>query len=989
MRKGYLLVLLACLFAVPAFGVPSHENYIGGDNDVIGKWMHTYYGNWQPGQSPAGGSENENFFIGRVRPLKRFTNTATQVIQDNDENITRRMNRKLLWWVPIGEVDNGGWTSTPSFSLDAEVFNMWSYITIYGNWTQGFFRQPGAFADACHKNGVLTSVVSAAPWAVTQNPTDGGHGQNYKALVDGGADKLLKLMSYYGIDGLGFNSEQSWGGGLESSMRTLMQNCHTNKDNYAVGDRLHFDMYDLDSQYRGSGSTSCASDVDGFFPYSNGHFLNYNWGASALLTAESSAGANSFDIYAGMDQQGRQVADWTSLNNYNISIGLWGAHNKNMIFQGSNADGSQPEAIQNCYLRKSEQFFTGGTRNPANASNNPISNKLGSGDANFFGVSQLMAAKSALSWVANDYFPFISYMNLGAGKVFKNEGEVTFDSEWYNIGMQDHLPTWRWWITDKYMGHSASDVPTDTKATFTYEDAWFGGSCLKLTFDAAVTGTTNARYIQLYKTEFPINEDDTYTLRVRYKVLQGSAAMHYMLSTVGEEGTATRVSMGTMNKTEWTVLEKDLPTSFNNGTIAQIGMAFQNIKAGTEILIGEVALVKNGVTYDPVLPEIDATRTKILANSYRGVDFKIIWNCTPATASSAPIQKAVMEATRATTLSCQAPSTNSLRHGSRYTNSVSISGNQGSSFTGSGLQTSAASSNKIYFDKRDDSNAIVVKQGETITPTLGFVGSWMHKYVYVDYDNNGTFNTSNELVAYTHLDGVNSAGQSVSGDLGAQNPPAFTIPSDLETGTYTIRFKVDWNSSNPCGNDEGDNWIWNNGGMIADYVLKVEAGNGGTVTPPATTSSEGAPIYNDEVDTWYFEVWGQQDGGEEQLFTTTTTWAGYVIQAPFDLNVTNKRYRAGVRAVAPDGVTKSEIAWSDWMDASTLTVYDNVVCDKPVIKPNEEFSVYFEDPNHGSADWKITESATGTVVAEKKELRLLLLVMVWLMLARTMLRLMV
>ena len=100
MRKGYFLLLLACLFAIPTFGVPSHDNYIAQD-DVLGSWMHSYYGSWTPGAPPTGGAENENFFIGRVRPLKRFTNTATQVINDGSETI--RANRGLLWWCPINE----------------------------------------------------------------------------------------------------------------------------------------------------------------------------------------------------------------------------------------------------------------------------------------------------------------------------------------------------------------------------------------------------------------------------------------------------------------------------------------------------------------------------------------------------------------------------------------------------------------------------------------------------------------------------------------------------------------------------------------------------------------------------------------------------------------------------------------------------------------------------------------------------------------------
>jgi endo-beta-N-acetylglucosaminidase D len=29
------------------------------------------------------------------------------------------------------------------------------------------------------------------------------------------------------------------------------------------------------------------------------------------------------------------------------------------------------------------------------------------------------------------------------------EGQVAFDSKWYNLNLQDYLPTWRFWITDR------------------------------------------------------------------------------------------------------------------------------------------------------------------------------------------------------------------------------------------------------------------------------------------------------------------------------------------------------------------------------------------------------------------------------------------------------------------------------------------------------------------------------------------------------------
>ena len=912
MRKGYFL-LLACLLAIPTFGVPSHDNYIAQD-DVLGSWMHSYYGSWTPGAPPTGGAENENFFIGRVRPLKRFTNTATQVII-NDGSETIRANRGLLWWVPIGENDNGSWTSLPSYSFESEAFSMWSYITIYGNWTQGFLRQPGAFADACHKNGVQTACVSAAPWAVSLSSTDGGHGQNYQALISGGYEKLMKLFRYYGIDGLGFNSEQTWG--MRDGMKTLLADCHAHKGDFdGLGDRLHFDFYQL-SDVLSRPTSGGGTDWSDFFPNANGFFLNYNWGSGNLNTSTTAAaerGGSSYDVYAGMDQQGRSSADWTSLNNYPISVGIWGAHNKNMIWQGSISDGSAPLAIQKCYLRKCEQFFTGGTQNPVN--DIAITNELCTGNAGFFGVSKLVAAKSALSWTTNNYFPFISYLNLGVGKFFNNEGETTFDSEWYNIGMQDHLPTWRWWITDEYMARSTGNVPSDMHATFTFDDAWFGGSCIKLTFDNSVSGW---RYIQLFKTQFPI-ADANYTLRVRYKALSGSANMQYTMSKVGEESTVITQAMGTMKAGtgEWQVIEKGVPTNIVGSTMAQLGMRFNKIAAGTEILIGEIALVKNGVTYAPVAPTLDSAKTKILKTTHKGVDFKVIWNSVVSESgegSSTPVygNTGVNLATSGTATSSLDAYDETSWGGTLYLETNAVDGRE---------------STKFWSNKGPS-------VGSTFTVDLGSSKKVSEIKLVM-----GT--SDNPAGAVIEISTDNSNWTQVGSSFGGVS--TVTVDAAGATARYVrLRHTASTNS-------------WQQ--LFEFYVFEY-----GLVDENVSVSADAwKSVYNDEVDTWYFEIWGQQNGAEPQLLTTTTTWAGYVVEMPFNLDGTLE-LRAGVRAVAPDGVTKSEIVWSDYMDASNITVLNNIVISKPVIKPNEDFYVAFEDPNHAEASWQIANSATGEVVA--------------------------
>ena len=106
---------------------PTHENYVplGSSSRA---WYEAYQ-NWNEGTPLYSGyeeGENENFFISRVKPRERFEYTATQVKEDLNPA------RKLLWWCPIGVSD---WNGVPSYFFNSEVFSMWSYVDIYGNWT--------------------------------------------------------------------------------------------------------------------------------------------------------------------------------------------------------------------------------------------------------------------------------------------------------------------------------------------------------------------------------------------------------------------------------------------------------------------------------------------------------------------------------------------------------------------------------------------------------------------------------------------------------------------------------------------------------------------------------------------------------------------------------------------------------------------------------------------------------------------------------------
>ena len=185
-------------------------------------------------------------------------------------------------------------------------------------------------------------------------------------------------------------------------------------------------------------------------------------------------------------------------------------------------------------------------------------------------------------------------------------------------------------------------------------------------------------------------------------------------------------------------------------------------------------------------------------------------------------------------------------HSSRYSTSVSLQQ------TGKELQTiEFGKTMNGYEDLTAGTEKFTVEAGSEVTPSIGYVGEWMHGYVYIDLDNNKQFSfnadgadqTGTEVVSYSYYKDQNSKGESASSNCNVNPMPSFTAPTT--PGTYRIRFKVDWDNIDAGGSVASGNYILNNGGGIYDATLEV--------VEPVT---DGISTINAEV-----------ANGEAQLFT--------------------------------------------------------------------------------------------------------------------------
>ncbi len=577
---------------------------------------------WEKGQK---WSEDDNFFISRVRPKQRFRNQATQVNPDLDEN----NDKKLIFWVPVNNEANN---ALPDGVYDSEVFPMWSYITHYGNWSAPLIRVPGNFSDVAHKNGVPVSALASIPYG---DITDEWQ-EALISLTDCGAAKVADFLQYYGVDGIGYNSEFY-------TSRSVMKGLQT----------LHADLI---RELRASGRNPLAEIIwyDGTndrgsiafdLGLKSGHnlnnwgygdnvrsslFLNYNWNYASILEQSVKCaeeyGRTPLDLYCGINMQGKEPKNntdeiWTLLKDWNLSIGLWGAHSENMFWESRAEKGPRPENRLNSYLRRLENWFTGSTRNPVTSPEVNNSLKIAVDNDDFFGMSKLMSARSSLKWDLSEE-PFISYFNLGNGRFFNYRGMRCHDSEWYNIGIQDYMPTWMWWFSKSFLGRTPGDVAAKgLSAGFVWDDAWMGGSLLR------VNGSTDREYLHLFKTEFPLMAGDRVT--VRYKVINGSADAALVLSAKGAEEQEVSETLMSASDADGSWVEKTFTIGDDFATmagkeVAMIALCFSDAK-DLDLRLGEVSIVRPGATSRcPDMPVIE--RAEMLSARHDGADAKIIFN---------------------------------------------------------------------------------------------------------------------------------------------------------------------------------------------------------------------------------------------------------------------------------------------------------------------------------------------------------------------------
>ena len=617
------LALVSCLSAT-AQRTPTHPLDI---QDAKFEDLPNYLEAWMKGdmKQPQGVSAiDDQFYISRVRPLER--------IKDGDYQVRPAVNpeRKMCLWTPLDD-PTSKWKALPRYCFEGDNFSLWSYIDIHGNWTSPWVRSSAGLTDVAHKNGVSVGCVMSIGYGayVYPNPFAGNtYGKIlYKLLQKQGgkykyAAPFVRLMKYYGINGVGFNSEFHTSAAVMEELTNFFVECH--KEAKKIDWKFEVHWYDGTGDDGGIHFDGGLGNHNKKIFGDKDHiatdmlFANYNWYDGLLsgsVNTAKSLGRSSFDYYAGFDIQGRALRNdhWSALLNNDISIGFWGAHSQSLIHQSATDDGTSDVAIQKAYLKKQELIFSGGNNNPGYLPNIKTNCTLANSSLrNFHGLATFLTAKSTIQQI-----PFVSRFNLGNGLSFRKDGQVAFDHKWYNLNTQDYMPTWRWWITDRTDQVNGGNINGLVKAELTFDDAYWGGSCLSL------SGQTDFSRVKLFKTMLEVQPD--YEFSVTYKTLKGTDS-HAKLF-VALKGHTTDYKQVDLPATEtagkwstFTVKASDLGLAAGD-KVAMMGLVVENSPADYQLHVGEMALRNKAQSFNTVTPTIK--QVQVLRGRYNACDFKL------------------------------------------------------------------------------------------------------------------------------------------------------------------------------------------------------------------------------------------------------------------------------------------------------------------------------------------------------------------------------
>ena len=491
-----------------------------------------------------------------------------------------------------------------------DVTSYWQVFTLIPN---------PALTDAAHRNG---SICIAFMFNDTNSAFDDAHFLQQDANGDFPvANKLVDLAHYFGFDGYMFDMEAGPAFDRPTFEKTLRFFRSMRQRAKSLGMPVLY-LQPYASQFL-FGPPDNAFDWEALDPRTvqwfapggaDSLFLDYSWQdylSTTQATIAKYQGVAPYyidpfeNVFFGLELEGRQniglvspsyeggftqndvpaVIPVDGTGPAQGSLALFDPVNQtiNLAVQAATAGnhGVTPglAALTAAVYEAERQFWSGGPENPA----------LPAGtDPTTYGVANFVAERSAIG-----SFPFVSRFNTGTGAQFFIGGQVSSQNAWFNMGIQDILPSWQWWTK----AFSSNVIPPGLLSVdYDLTTAWNGGSSLKI---SGQLGPSNSTEVRLFKTSLPIlPSNGRHWLSLTYNTAQTGPTNLYV-GLIFEDSP---------NTTEWArvddfssggsigwgrvVLGLDL---YQGRTIGAISLGFKvdssrTVPAPYSINIGEIAL---------------------------------------------------------------------------------------------------------------------------------------------------------------------------------------------------------------------------------------------------------------------------------------------------------------------------------------------------------------------------------------------------------------
>ena len=563
------------------------------------------------------------------------------LLSNEDRVVPETYEARKLWMnIPMG-IGAGGDAAYPKNTFNSDVVSMWNYTNVFGAFNHGLFKAPGAWVDAAHKNG--TDIVSGVKSIRSLDADDGDWGTICSARNDDGSFKyvkpLINALMFFGSDGINYN----WESGpyddpdLVAFHKALYEEAAAQKfDNFHIGLWVasgpgQLDDDNIDALLGTNGSKTAdvllrhASDdfvghfnetvtkaeeafgtADGVYSLVSTAGLDKNWKSLDYSIEEVT-------VFDPVTYQPTVTTDYVEDEQaHKINVAIWGEWTQSRFF--SYSSGMDAYATQDCYQNLLERGFSGGNNNPlvrpeVTASNSGKVNWEGEDPLKgFCGFAEFIPERSAIS----GNLPFATYFNLGNGDRYNYKGKKTA-LDWYNMASQDRVPTWRWLVVKSGSENMYAD---NIQPRFTHNDAYTGGSCLRISGNADAAGTD----IILYKTNLKVSAANPY-IRIATKAGKAGVSGLYVILKKSN-GTWVELPVPATKGATWQEDIFDAIGLVQNDVIERIGLRVKGSGA-FDLMVGKLE-INTAVKATPVKPT-DFT-VEVKEETKTSLSIKAFWN---------------------------------------------------------------------------------------------------------------------------------------------------------------------------------------------------------------------------------------------------------------------------------------------------------------------------------------------------------------------------